>query len=359
MSAIENTLKIVKRVEQTHRNLGLPTIFSKLVDLSDLGLLIVGERARGKGAILDAIIQLRHRNVMRIARLTPAGLAKVAEKLSNSSITFINPDITSLYTSYLKDAAINAVAHLISEHSLPVSWTAKYDYSIENCNLSFLSGAQPKLLREISKMPNWESMYKDRFLRFCLLYPFGTPAYVTEYPKVGEILLPADIKLDAISITRDIRRSKGYIRLQAILERQTSEGRSRMYLERLLRAHAFLNSREVVVEADVEILELTTPYLMIDYWLSEREELAGTLHFDPNAFVLLFFLVERGSASKAEMRKYWKVSQSTITRAIQHLREKHIVIGTYGKDLHSLNPDWYARYIMPLVKWGREVGIVE
>jgi len=356
--SIENTLKIVKRVEATHRNLGLPTVISKLVDLSDLGLFIVAERAKGKGAILDAVMQLRHRKVMKVSRVTPAGLAKIAKELSDTKVTFINPDITGLYSSYLKDAAINVIAHLISEHSVPQSWTAQYQYSISNCFISFLGGIQPKLMRELTTLPNWESMYKDRYLRMYLIYPFGTPNYIKDYPHIGDIFLPAEFNQEQISISRDIRRERSYIRLKTILERQTSEGRSGQYLDALLRAHAFLNQREMVLTIDLDILELATPYFMIDYWLSERQALASPLKLDPNGYVLLFYMIEHGEASKAKMRAYWKVSQSTMTRAIQHLREKHIIVGTYGKDLYTLNPDWYKRYIAPLINWGNSIGIL-
>ena len=157
--AIQNTITIVKRVEKTHRNLGLPVVFAKMIDLSNLGLLIVAERGRGKGAILDCIKQLRHRKLMEVSKLTPAGLKKIADNLNDSEITFINPDISSLYTQYLKDAAINVLASLIYDHRLPQSWTDRYNYKIENCYLSFISGTQGKMLRALNKLPSWESMY--------------------------------------------------------------------------------------------------------------------------------------------------------------------------------------------------------
>lgn len=355
---LKNTLKIVKRIEKTHLNLGLATIFAKVVDLSNLGMFIVAERARGKGAILDAVMQLRHRKVMEIARLTPAGLKRIADDLSDSEITFINPDITALYTSYLKDAAINAMAHLISEHKLPESWTDRYQYKIDNCIISFLSGTQPKLLREVSKLPNWESMYKDRFLRFCVFYPYGTPNYVKGYPNVGKIDLPSDFKPEQVTLPRSLMREKKYYRMKAIIQRQTSEGRCGQYVDSLLKSHAYLNQREIVINDDLEVLELFTVNLMADYWLSERTTLAGSLRFEPDSYVLLSYMVEHGSARRKELRIYFKVSQKTLVKYMRPLMKRNIITGTYGTDVYRVNPEWYERYILPIINWSKKYGVI-
>ncbi|MBA7696767.1 hypothetical protein ES703_105418 [subsurface metagenome] len=355
---LKNTIKIIKRVEKTHLNLGLPIIFAKVVDLSNLGMFIVAGRARGKGAILDAVMQLRHRKVMEIARLTPAGLKRIADDISDSEITFINPDITALYTSYLKDAAINAMAHLISEHALPPSWTDRYEYKIENCTISFLSGTQPKLLREISKLPNWESMYKDRFLRFCIFYPCGTPAYVKGYPNVGEIDLPSDFKPEQVTLPQPLKRERIYYRMKAIIQRQTSEGRCGQYVNSLLKSHAYLNQRQIVIKNDLEVLELFTVNLMADYWLSERTALAGSLRFEPDSYVLLFYMIEHGSARRKELRIHFKVSQKTLVKYMRPLMNRNIIVGTYGADVYRINPEWYSRYVLPIINWSKKQGII-
>lgn len=355
---IENTIRIVKQVESTHKNLGLPTIFTKLVDLSNLGLFLIGDRSVGKGSILSAIEQIRHRKVIKMGRITPAGLAKMAKKLDNMELTFINPDITSLMTYYLRDAAINVFSHLISERGLPPSWTAQYQYEITNCIVSFLSGAQPKTMRTIQSLESWESMYKDRFLRFCLLHPLGEPRYIEKYPSVDNIYLPSDFMPQNVTITKEIRQSYGYIRMKTILERQTSAGRCGIYLDRLIRAHAYLNGRDIVLEVDLKILELMSVNLMIDEWLGTRKELSSPKKFNPNAYLLLFFLVCEGKASRKDMRRHFTVSDRTVVRSLRVLRAKNIVMGTYGRDEYKLNRTWYMKYILPVLKWHKQIGVM-
>jgi hypothetical protein len=161
------------------------------------------------------------------------------------------------------------------------------------------------------------------------------------------------------AIPQTVRDDAKYKRLQAIIERQTSEGRSKQYTEALLKAHAYLNNRDVVTGDDLQILDLFAPYLMIDYWLSEREEIAMPLRFQPNSYILLFYLIENGVARRKVIATKFQVSLATITKSVIPLREKNIVIGTYGTDTYQLNPEWYKRYIMPIIEFGQQIGVVK
>lgn len=355
---MENTISVIKQVELTHKNLGIPVVLSKLIDLSNLGMFIVAERGRGKGAILEAIKQLRHRETIEITRITPAGLVKIAEQLSNREITLINPDISSLYTPYLKETVINTLSHLIFDRRMPQSWTGQYAYKIENCTISFLAGVQPKLLRELNKMPDWESMYKDRFLRLCLIYPFGTPVYIKKYPQLKPIQILKSAREDVV-IPDFITDDPEYRRLKQIMSFQTSEGRSGIYLDRLLQSSAYFNCREAVIKEDLEFLSIASIYFLLDYWLSDRASISESFKFDPSSYIMLFYLIQTVEASRKEMKQHFRVSQSSIMRALEPLKAKAIVTGVYGEDVYHLNPEWYNKYIKPIVEYGRQIGIVE
>jgi len=356
MEPMENTIRIIRSVERTHKNLGLPVVFAKLIDLADMGLLIVGERGRGKGAILDTIKQLRHRDVLEIARLTPAGLAKVAEKLEGKSYTVVNPDLSSLHNPYLKEAAINTLAHLLFDRRMPQSWTGMYSFSIQHCVISFIGAVQPRLLRELNKLNDWESMYKDRFLRLYLFYPFGTPEYRKDSPRVEPILIPQS-SVDNVQIPAEIRTMDGYNRLKDAIKFQTSEGRCGMFADKLLQASAFLNCRDVVLKDDVYFLELFVPYLALEYWLSERETISEPFKLNANSYIMLFYLIENVEATRKQMMRHFSVSRATVMRALEPLKERNIVCGVYGEDVYHLNPEWHKRYIQPIIDFGRSIGV--
>jgi len=341
-------------VERTHKNLGLPTVFAKLVDLADMGLFLIADRGKGKTTILDVIRkELRHRDIMTVSIITYAGINKMAENMSDRSITMINRDFSSFYTDYLKDVAVNLIAQLITEHSVMAS-TGKYEIKIDNCTISFLSATQPKMIERLNGLPTWESMYKDRFFRLPLLYPLGTPKYQKEPPEVSSVL----VSNSPISLPNSLRGSPTYERMLAIIERQTSEGRCRQHLDALLKSSAALNGRDVVLPCDIEFLQLYAGNLILDYLLSERERgVSNPLVFNSNSYLIVFYLLEHNGASKADLREAYKVSQVTITRNLNPLMAGNIVKGTYGKDWYVVNKDWIERYITPVRKFYAELGI--
>lgn len=359
---MENTLKVIKQIERTHKNLGLPTIFAKLVDISYLGLFIVGHRSTGKGAILHCIENLRHRDLMKITRITPAGLSREAKTMSNRRMTIINPDFSSFYTTYLKDAGINLISYLISEHGVPKSWTAKYNYDITDCWISFLSSTQPRMLRSINRLPSWESMYQDRFIRLHMLYPYGTPHYIEKYPTVPQLTFELG-NTDNIAIPKTVKEMKEYVRVRYALMRQTSKGRSSIYVDRLLKAHAFINNRDTVAPKDMKFLCLFLPYLIIDYLLSDRISISSPLKFNADAYILFFYLVEHQEATRKELQTYFMLSRqkgkaSALTRAINPLKAANLIQGVYGTPKYRINQNWYKRYITPILKWSEENGII-
>lgn len=353
---MENTIKVIKRVEKTHKNLGIPSVFAKLCDIANLGCLLVAERGRGKEATMNVIKQLRHRDVLEISRLTPAGIAGIAPQLNGHELTMINPDISSVYTDYLKDAFINVISHLISEHRIPASYTAQYKYTVSDCTISFISGAQSKMIRKLQQLPSWESMYKDRLLRFYMFYPRGTPNYVDFMPDVGEITMGGST-VESISIPRSIMEDEKYLRLLILMRIQTSEGRSKTYLNRLLKASAWLNQRDVVTSGDLEFLNACGLNLHTEYMLSERETVSSPLLLNPDSYVLLFYIVEKENVTRKELREYFKMSRAKLDRQIQPLMASNILKGTFGKDELSLNNEWREKYVEPILRLYESYGV--
>ena len=331
-------------------------MFAKLVDMANLGLFLVAERGKGKTTVLDVIRDyLRHRDLMQVSILSYAGIAKMAENMSGRRITMINRDFSSFYTDYLKDVAVNLIAGLITDHQIKAD-TGRYSIHIDDCVISFLSATQPQMLEKLNRIVAWESMYRDRFIRFPMLYWFGSPKYTKDMPVVSQVELIPDA--EPVSIPRSIRNEKRYERMSAIIERQTSKGRSTQHLDALLRSHAAFNEREIVLPKDLEFIELFSGNLMLDYLLSTRERgVSRPLIFNSNSYIIFAHLLEFGGASRASMRMEWNVSNITIQRNLNPLMAKNLVKGTYGKDWYRVNPKWIERYGAPVHKWFEENGI--
>lgn len=353
---MENTISILRQVERTHKNLGLPLIFAKMVDLCDLGLFLVAIRGKGKTTILDVIRDyLSHRDIMEVSILSYAGLNIMAEKMSNRSITMINRDFSSFYTDYLKDVAVNMISALITDHSIKAD-TGKYHLKIDNCTISFLSATQPQMLERINRIPSWESMYRDRFIRHPMLYWFGAPKYRDDMPKISPIKIIPD--LNDVVIAKSIRDTPIYNRMLTIVERQTSEGRCRQYLDGLLKASAAINERDIVSNNDLEFLQLYAGNLIIDYLLSDRERgVSHSLVFNSDSYIIFGHLLENGGTSKSSMRREWSVSNVTMQKNLNPLMAKNLIKGSFGKDWYEINPEWMEKYAKPVYDWFKEKGI--
>lgn len=343
-------------MEKTHKNLGLPLIFAKMVDLCDLGLFLVGVRGKGKTTVLDVMRDcLSHRDIMEVSILTYAGLNKMADTLSNRSVTLINRDFSSFYTDYLKDVAVNMISALITDHSIRAD-TGKYHLKIDNCTISFLSATQPQMLEKINRIPAWESMYRDRFIRYPMLYWFGVPKYRKDMPKVLPVELIPDI--NDVVITKSMKEKPEYVRMLTLIERQTSEGRCRQYLDGLLKASAAINGREIVAEKDLKFLQLFAGNLVMDYLLSDRQKgVSRSLVLNSDSYIIFERLLEKGGSSKNGMRREWSVSNVTMQKNLNPLMAKNLIKGSFGKDWYEINPVWIEKYAKPVYDWFEEAGI--
>lgn len=333
-------------------------MFAKMVDLCDLGLFLIGVRGRGKTTILDTIRDcLSHRDIMEVSILSYAGLNKMADNMSNRSMTMLNRDFSSFYTDYLKDVAVNMISGLITDHSIKAD-TGKYHLKIDNCTISFLSATQPQMLEKINRIPSWESMYRDRFIRYPMLYWFGSPVYREDMPKVSPIELIPDV--DDVVIAKSTKEKPEYSRMLAIIERQTSEGRCRQYLDGLLKASAAINQRDIVTEKDLKFMQLFAGNLIMDYLLSDRERgVSRSLVLNSDSYIIFDYLLEKGGSSKTDMRREWNVSNVTMQKNLNPLMAKNLIKGSFGKDWYEINPTWIEKYAKPVHDWFEEAGIHE
>lgn len=361
MNYLQNTILLFKSVEKTHPNLGIPLIFAKLIDFSNLGLFIIAPRGRGKTyGVIYPLEQIRHRTVLKISTITPMGLEKIEDILDNNQVTILNGDFSGFYTSYLKEVGVNIISQLIYDHNASIK-TGRYTLEIKNCYISFISGMQPVLYKGISWMPNFEAMYKDRFIRFFLFYPFGKPEEFTR----GQPLLPqlniSIEKMDDIKISERVLGTNEYRLIVSEMKWHTSPGRGREYVNRLLKASAWLNNRSVVELADLKFISMCMPYILIEKWFSKRTDPASPLKFDANAYVLLEWMLFEGrlEAKFPEIIQSFQIRGRKVSkRSLERWVELPVVTGVfdYMRNTVSLNKSWYIYYIQPIKQFKLMVG---
>jgi len=356
---LHQTINIIRQVERTHKNLSLPLILAKLIDFADLGALLLTFRGKGKGAILHTLSKppLQHRHVIRVGAITYKGLKKIADTLSNNTVTIINPDISVLYTEYLRDVAVNLFSQLIYDHEIPEMHTQQYDLHIKNAYISFLSGTQPKMYESLAQLPTFESMYKDRFIRIAMLNPLGTPDYKKYYPQIKEIKYEK-LQWEITELPPRLTQTKEYKRVEEVLRYITSESRGRDYTERLVKASARLNNRLQVTESDIKFLNILTPYMTFEKWTSRRlRGVSEPLLFDADAYTLLLTVIEKKKVSRKELQTEFQVTQTTITKNIKPLMAKRIIVGKFGADEYRLHKQFYETYMKPIQDFIQFAGV--
>lgn len=357
-SNLHQTISIIKQVEKTHTNLSFPLIFTKLCDFADLGVMLLTFRGKGKGAILQTLAKppMQHRTAIKVGAITYRGLKKIAERLDHSSVTVINPDISTLYTEYLRDVAVNVFSQLIYDHEIPEMHTQQYDLQIKNSYISFLCGTQPRMYQSLSQLPTFESMYKDRFIRIAMLHPLGTPSYKKFYPTIQNIHWE-NLSWDYMEFKPELFRLKEYKRLEDIICWHTSESRGKDYTERLVRASARLNNRLFVTESDIKFLTLMIPYISFEKWTSKRYRgVSEPLTFNADAYTLLLTIIEKGIVSRTELRAQFQVTNATIINNIKPLMGKRIITGKFGADKYCLHKQFAQTYIQPIYTFIQEAA---
>jgi hypothetical protein len=352
--SLENAYKIICEVERTHPNLGLPVVWCKLIDIANMGTFVVAERGRGKGSIMSAVEQLKHRDLIKINMLTYKGLKKLEEQLDNRENSIINRDLSTLYTDYLKDVGLNVISNLITDHQVRAE-TGQYSLDIKDAYISYIGGVQPQLLSKLCKLGSWESLYKDRFIRYYIFYlkPLSKPS--TLEPKVPQIEF-----YKASSVPKEVKDDKIYKTILKTIADQTSENRSTLYLDALLKASASLNCRASATSQDLKLLYAMLLNLRVDVMLGRREySVAEPIVFDSGAYIVLFETIQHKEVSRRNLSEQYQVSQKTISKDMDLLQGRGIIKGTFGADKYTISPKFYSMFVAPQEEIRKEAGLNE
>jgi len=354
-SVMKHTVKVIEAVESEYANLGLPVVFSKLIDIAGLGCFLVGDRGVGKNVALEYASSLSHRFVLTLSRITPAGLERLSGVLSGSSVLIVNPDFSSLSTAYLKDALLMIVSSLISDGCFAQSITKTCRVRISNADTAFLSAVQPRVVNHIFASERWEGMYRDRLLRFYMLYLFGAPDVKDSRPSGLKWEHPG-FSLKEVDAGRP-RRAEEYGKLLAALMMQTSENRSRIYADRLVKASALFNHRREAEDEDYDFISIFSFMLGAESVLSEKTVLTDVGRFDHEAFSLFFRILEYGGADVRELSAFFGAPPAKIRECLKRLASKKLVQGEWGGRRYMVHEKFLREVAEPICVWLEAHGL--
>jgi hypothetical protein len=400
MQNLEYAVKTISTIENTHHNLGIPTVLMKMADLSNIGAFLVGQRAKGKGTVLAVVErQLLHRNPYVCDFLTKRGLKEIQEMFNNASITVINPDFASLSSEYVRDVSLSLFSNLIYEHRITGN-TMDMKLNIQNCRVSFLSSIQPILYKEISETSSYESQSKDRYLRIFMLY--FRPTLEDQDKKLPVAPTPPFIKLwqdydkeqmeqfrkthldELPEVPLEVRDTEYYRRVVDCFRMQTSKHRGLEYTRRMLKASALYNGRKNITISDVKFCSLAMPFLYIEKALTWRENASDPLKFSADAYHIFDYITENYSAKPSAIENYFQLRKrkrmvenpspsgrlhmikTSLRDDIQLLRANDLITGWSPKSpnapitenqMYKVNPIYQYWYRLPVLKFLEMIGV--
>jgi hypothetical protein len=370
---LAHSCDIIRSVEATHPNVGIPMVFTKLCDLADLGLMLLAPRGYCKTDLLRGIqSSLLHRpsheiNVQTIASLSKS--PKMLQKFNEGNLTVINPDF-SAPNKYSRGLTLSLFSILLTDHAYGYN-TQTGTFQITKCHCSFLSAVQPIIYSKMTESPEWEAVHKDRYIRYLILFPQPYkprlyPPNPHRPPTLDQPLpLPKNLEIDSM-----LQDSSEYRSLEEVLVMQTSRSRGPLYLKRLLYASANLNGRKTPTLADVKFLHLCLPNLEFERFLSLREragESPAFLYASCHCYADLVLnrklsrrdFLQKYSLSKRRRRGY-ENRTTTLSESLDPLHDAGIIRGKFGDSQGiEINPAWFDRYFQPQLDFVNHVGATQ
>src|SRR4029077_1117864 len=113
---MQNSLKIIKDIERTHRGLGVPILFGNIAKISGIPVLFLGELGTGKGTTIKSIKKSDDDSFdLMMNTITYQELANSIGKSNNQKMTWRFPEWSTM-TKYHRELFLTVGAQIISDH---------------------------------------------------------------------------------------------------------------------------------------------------------------------------------------------------------------------------------------------------
>ncbi len=258
---MENSLRIIKQIESTHRGLGISVLFGIICYLGKISVIYLGDKGKGKGTTISAIkTNLDNKYDMIIDNLTLTELGNKNELQFCHDKTLVwRIKEWSTMNQWNRTLFLTIGSKIITDHEY-------YHYlgdkkgipiviDIANTDLICYIGIQPlKMSRLMTENENWESLASDRFIKWIMLNPLRTKSL--DYPPQYEM---PDIDYE---LQPDIENENRF--LMSMLKGQVSPERLPLYAQRLMRGYAILEGIESPrLTEQMELAKFFRPFISL------------------------------------------------------------------------------------------------
>lgn len=255
---MENSLKLIKQIESTHKGLGIPVLFGNIACLAKISVMYIGEVGMGKSTLISSIypFDVDKKFDLTFDAVTMQEMADRIGIASNKNMLWRMKEWGTL-TDHHRKLFLTIGAKIITDHEYYHEMGSVKGIPIvidlKNVNLTAMIGITPlKFARMIQENENWASLASDRFIKFILYNPTRKDT-ITEAPHFD---IYGEYHFTEIPIETSL------MLIQNLLRKQVSENRLITYCRALVRAYAIFEGRNTVTaQEELEFDELFRPYL--------------------------------------------------------------------------------------------------
>lgn len=304
--------KIAEEVNSTHKGLGNAIAFSILCVKARQCLLVVSPSGCGKSVMTDILASV-HPNAHQMLSITKARLSDYKDTFSHFNGVVLMDDIAAAGSLYERKETLIAFSvlcytHAISKHT----WTS--DFEITEYHGSAVLNIQPALLAEIYEYPEWESLLREKSLRYYHLYRPTTPN-----ANKPDINVDWGIDLDLVHKPR--HDYKLYNSLHNICSIQWSDARTLEHLDTLLKSVAALDRRQDVNNNDLILLLHLIKPMTIERYVMHKTGFEVGRWMDTNLCAVLVEFASWKNVNIDRIARDYKISPSTVYRLLSQIHE--------------------------------------
>lgn len=303
---------VISNVNKTHQGLGNAMVFTIICIKARQCLLLVSPSGCGKSVITDCINEVNP-NAVQLLSVTRARLTDFIDTFSNFFGTVLMDDIASAGSTYERKDTLLAFAVLCYSHAISKhTWTTNFE--ITNFHGAAVLNIQPALLAEVYEFPEWESLIREKTLRYYHLYR-------PTKPESGKPKFYVDWGIDVDLVQKPRYDYKLYPILQSIATLQWSDARTLEHLDMLLKAVAALDRRQTVINADLQLLYKLMKPMTIERYIMHKTGFEVGRWMDTNLCAVLVEYASWRNVNIDRIARDYKISSSTVYHLLSNISE--------------------------------------
>ena len=351
LERIENTQRLIKQVEKSHKGLGLATDFMLSAIFGKVGVIACGLKETGKSTTALACHEYLEKKLFSIkgcntlASFGREEMKVTQSNMSNNSVLWICEDLVHAGEMALENT-LKIASALIDKGEIHYV-TSQSFVAIGKCKLSFIGCATPDVLQGLFNTRAWQGNYSDRFFRYYVL-PFedvtiekGLPSWkLNPAPLFGAD--PLDVEVDV--------KLDDYKKAVKLFNSQFNPKRAKLACDAWLSGHAILNGRMNVIQEDIDVLMLSFPNIRLEKWFAKRFRPSLPKIYNIDQLILFAYCLQNlyrlyEANTVAEICEVLDISDKTARELLNSNGYLQAITLAHNKHAYQLDPETYQYFI--------------